>query len=488
MARKRMNMAVQNEIKRLYELGHSQRSIAKLLGLNKDTVGRHLKDDFSEETSPTPEWAKEVDWNEVKREVHASVPKKILYEELSESLALPSYQSFCKYIKNNIKEDPKAKVVVKIERLPGDSIEVDYSGDSVQIISPATGELTSVELFVGALSYSGYIYAEFTMSQKLEDFINAHNNMFCYYGGVSRFIIPDNCKTAVTRTDKYDPLVNKVYHDMCVHYNITVDPADSYSPRHKPNVEKAVHVIQQDFLPRIRKKTYTSLVELNRDLRAWLKKKNNEVMKGRGNSRAFFFEKEKVELKKLPTSIYELSYFKKAKVHPDCHIQHQRNFYSVPYRFVGKEVELKYNGSTIHIFYQSERIASHAVLSGHTHYQTNPSHYPEEKIVEINYHLSSARVKAKEVGPNMELLIEKLIKMDRFPLKTLRKVQGVLGLANHFSKEALEYGAGLCLEFDRLTYQGLKSFSKNYKYVEAKLSEAPQRDLSLTCLQGGKSE
>jgi transposase len=92
--------------------------------------------------------------------------------------------------------------------------------------------------------------------------------MFKFIGGVTRYIVPDNCKTAVTKADKYDPLVNKTYHDMCVHYNIAVDPADSYSPRHKPNVEKAVHIIQQDFLPRIRNKTYTSLVELNRDLKS----------------------------------------------------------------------------------------------------------------------------------------------------------------------------------------------------------------------------
>jgi len=56
-----------------------------------------------------------------------------------------------------------------------------------------------VELFVGSLSYSGYFYAEFTLSQRLEDFIIAHNNMFSFFGGAASFIIPDNCKTAVNR-------------------------------------------------------------------------------------------------------------------------------------------------------------------------------------------------------------------------------------------------------------------------------------------------
>jgi hypothetical protein len=140
-------------------------------------------------------------------------------------------------------------------------------------------------------------------------------------------------------------------------------------------------------------------------------------MSGRGNSRSYFFEKEKPLLRDLPESTYEMSYFKKAKVLPDCHIQHQRNFYSVPYKYVGKEVDVKFNGGTIHIYYQTNRIASHTVLKGHTYYQTNPAHYPEDKIVEINYHLSQARLRAKKIGPNMELLIEKLIRMDKLPLK-----------------------------------------------------------------------
>jgi transposase len=148
-------------------------------------------------------------WTKVNQGINSKVPKKILYEELSESIELPRYQAFCKYIKNNIKEDLTTKVVVKIERMPGDSIEVDYSGDSVQILSPSTDELIRVELFVGCLSYSGFMFAKFTASQKLEDFIDSHNNMFQFFGGVTRYIIPDNSKTAVTKTDKYDPLVNR---------------------------------------------------------------------------------------------------------------------------------------------------------------------------------------------------------------------------------------------------------------------------------------
>lgn len=489
MAQKRKGMEIQNEITRLKALGHSNRKIAKLLGINKDTVAKYVKGPLKEIETKKPDWVKALDWELVNKDLELKVPKNILYEELSENNKLPSYQAFCQYIRNNpTQEDLKSKVVVKIIRTPGESMEVDYSGDSVEILNPALGEIYRVELFVGALSYSGYFYCEFTLTQKQEDFIDSHNKMFRFFGGVAKYIIPDNCKTAVTKTDKYDPLVNKTYHDMCCHYNIAVDPADAYSPTHKPNVEKAVDIIQQDFFPRIRNKTFTSLVELNRELWAWLEKKNKSIMKDRGNSRLYFFEKEQHLLRNLPASNYELKYFKVAKVHPDCHFQHARNFYSVPYQYVGKEIDIKFNHKIVHAFYRTTRIAIHTAARGHGHYITNDAHYPEEKIVEINYHLNKARIDAKKIGPNMEMLIEKLIKMDRFPLKTLRKVQGVLGLKSSFDNQSLDWGAGLSLEFDKLTYRSVKNFSKNYKVNKEQKEKAPIRSANLICLQGGTNE
>ncbi len=91
---------------------------------------------------------------------------------------------------------------------------------------------------------------------------------------------------------------------MCCHYGIAVDPADGYSPKHKPNVENAVGIIQRDFLARIRNKTYTSLYELNRDLRAWLEEKNSDVMLKRVHSRKYFFERERSLLGPLPADPY----------------------------------------------------------------------------------------------------------------------------------------------------------------------------------------
>lgn len=486
MARKRLNMSIQKDIQKYKEQGKSQRKVAKLLGINKDTVNKYWSGALESGVEQIPTWVSEVDWKYVKNELK-STPKKIIYEELVESIKLPSYQAFCSYLRNNLsKKDTEIKI--RIERTPGASIEVDYSGDSVQILNPATMEVHSVELFVGSLSCSGKIYAEFTYTQKLEDFIRSHVNMFTYFGGVCEYIIPDNCKTAVTKSDKYDPVINSTYKDMCDHYEIVVDPADPRKPRHKPNVENAVKYLQTDFLSRIRKKTFDSLRELNTELRIWLDKINNQIVQGRGKSRNFFFEKEKIFLKKLPSSPYELFYFKKAKVHPDCHLQHEKNYYSVPHQYVGKEVDIKFNENMIHIYCDCNRIATHKAMKGTYHWSTNYDHYPEKKYLEFNYHLGQLKKNSVLIGPHTSLLINKLMGRSNYPLKIIRKAQGILSLESTFGREALEYACEEALEFDRLNFDNVKRFAKNYKSRKVEEVVAPKRQPDLVCLQGGYCE
>ncbi|MBC8550236.1 MAG: IS21 family transposase [Candidatus Brocadiales bacterium] len=486
MGYKRLNMVIQEEILRLKSLGHSQRKIAKILGIDRGTVIRYWDGPPCESMSPQPAWALLLDWEHIEKELK-SASRKIIYGELKESYSLPSYQAFCQYLKNHKISRPP-EITIKIDRTPGASIEVDYSGDSIELLNPATGEIYSVELFGGAMSYSGRFYAEFTLTQKLEDFVTAHNNMFTYLGGVASYIIPDNCKTAVTKVDRYDPLINPTYHDMCKHYGIVVDPADGYSPRHKPNVEKAVSYLQTDFLARIRNKTFTSLIDLNRELRSWLKEANAKIIQGRGQSRDHFFKIEMPHLKGLPSSLYEIYYFKKAKVHPDCHFQYNKNYYSVPHHYVGKEIDIKFNQSMVHAYYNCERIATHKAMKGSYHYCTNNSHYPEKKFVEVNYHLAKAKKEAILIGENTTLLINKLINQSRFPLKILRKVQGILRLKKNFDNEALDYACGQALEFNKLNYDNIKRFAKNYKNIPESSYKAPLRDSKLICLQGGLHE
>jgi len=108
-----------------------------------------------------------------------------------------------------------------------------------------TGEVIEVEVFVGILPCSHYTFVEASPSQKREDFIGSMNRCLRYFGGVPKAIIPDNLKSAVTKSSKYEPVLNKTFKDFALHYGSVINPARSYSPQDKALVEGAVKLVYQ---------------------------------------------------------------------------------------------------------------------------------------------------------------------------------------------------------------------------------------------------
>ena len=271
---------------------------------------------------------------------------------------------------------------------------------------------------------------------------------------------------------------------MCNHYGITVDPADPACPTHKPNVERAIGIIQRDFYPRIRKKRFSTLIDLNKELNKWLQGINHRPIRGRGQSRSFFLDKERPLLSPLSPHPYELFYFKKATVHPDCHFQHEKNYYSVPHRYVGGEINIKFNSKMVRAYFQCEKIASHSSCKGTYHYSTNSLHYPEKKYVDTSYHLEQIKLKSQQIGPHVYDLVEGLIRQAKHPLKVLRKVQGIIRLGEKFSKEALDYACKMAIDFERTNYDNIKRFAGHYrKPKEDILKKTPTREEQYTYYQ-----
>lgn len=479
-------MVIQEEIQRLKMLGLTQRNISKTLDISRNTVKKYWNPvEHNEDIHLLPDWAIAIDWDYVDSELKRT-SRKILFEELKAQYPLPHYSNFCRYLQSRqITQKAVKGITMRIERVPGHSIEVDYSGDGWPVLIPSTGEIKMAQLFVGTMSYSGYIYAEFTWTQAIEDWIEAHKRMFYFLEGTPKYIIPDNCKTAIRKKERYDDIVNPTYQDLCTHYQIVVDAARVRHPQDKPNVERAVGIIQQDFFPRIRHKTFLSLMELNQALREYIKTKNKEVIKGRNQSREALFAVEYPLLTSLPSQPYEIFYFKKAKVHADCHIQHAHNTYSVPYRYCGKEVDVRYNQNMVYISYNCEILATHKAMKGHGHSATKKQHYPEQKIVDAHNIILRLTEEATRIGPHNALLVETLFKTLQHPLKNLRKVQGIISLSKKFSNEAMEYAANTALTYNKLYYAFIKecadNFVPHYNVIQFK---APKRSAGSIYLRG----
>jgi transposase len=452
------------QIKIMKDQGHGFRAIARCLGISRNTVKSILRSDAegSKEDSPDSQkilWRAQVDWEAVKIEKAKGVTLSVLHKEWAPSI---SYTQFRKYFRSLAPTEPK--VTMRLEHKPGEKIHFDFC-DGIALVDAKTGAKIKTQLFCGVLPFSSKTWGEFILDQKQVSMMKAVENVFYAFGGVTPYAVFDNLKGAVTRAHIYDPEVNKGFCQFANHWGFAVLPARPYHPQDKGSVERAIGVIQQGFFNEVRNRVFYSLRELNEALWDYLRKLNQAPMKDWGVSRDERFENEKDLLKPLPQSPYEISEWRSAKVHPDCHIQVDNRFYSVPFKWVGKTVQVRLSQSRVEIFSEeSEPLAVHPKLTGGARYSTQDAHYPEHKTGVAQFAISDAKAESAKVGPNTRALIDHLLDTD-YPLKHLRRAQGIIRLVKSqlVKAEALEYAASKAMSFGKTHLQYVKACAVHYQ-------------------------
>ena len=286
-------MTKYREILRLSNLGLSQQNIADSCGVSKKTVNRVLKKakelniSWPLEANDTDEVLAEKLFPSVSKTVASNkrmpdfayirkellrngVSKKLLWTEYMEDCRANGdeplmYSQFCYHIQQ---DEQKHRATMHINRKPGEQVEVDWAGDPAIIIDPDTGEIIRAYIFVGVMTYSQYAYVEAFLDMKQKSWINAHVHMYEFFGGVTRILVPDNCKTAVIHNGGFkDQQINETYQEMAEHYGTAIIPARVRAPKDKPNAEGTVGNISTWITAALRNEQFFSLAELNRAIR-----------------------------------------------------------------------------------------------------------------------------------------------------------------------------------------------------------------------------
>lgn len=461
MAKERTSVRMQAQIKALAEQGHSIRRIARILRLSRRTVRKFLESgaQWADESglSAVAEaggWMKSVDWEYVRQEVYGkgTTVKQIQREVAPEIGYVKFWRAFRERVCHQASPD---QVTIRLDHKPAEKTQIDFT-DGLLITDPSTGNKIQTQLFLGVLPFSSYTFGEFVLDQKLPTFIGLQERMFHYFGGVSPYVVVDNLKSGVQRAHLYDPDLNPTYCDFANHMGFAVLPARPYKARDKGSGESHIGVVQRGFFQEVRNRLFYSLPDLNEALRDYLDRLNHEVMKDYGVSRNQRFEEEKKHLKPLPSCRFELSEWRGAKVHPDCHIQVEKNFYSVPFIYVGQRVRVRMTEKVVEVFSEdSQPLTAHRRLRGIGKFSTYEFHYPEHKLAVARFEVRHALAEAKKLGPQVEKLVGELLS-GQHPLRHLRRAQGILRLSKRYpiTPEALDYACQRALSFHktRLAY------------------------------------
>ncbi len=140
------------------------------------------------------------------------------------------------------------------------------------------------------LGCSQLTYVEAVPTQRRQDFFGACENALQYFGGVPAAIVPDNLKSAVTRSRKYEPTINETFADFAEHYGTAILPARAYRPNDKSLVDGMVKIEYRKVYACLSGSTYFTLESLNTAIGAAPEELNNAPFKGRNYIRRQQFE------------------------------------------------------------------------------------------------------------------------------------------------------------------------------------------------------
>lgn len=474
----RISVNVQTQIIELRKQNLGIRRIAKSLNLARNTVRDFLRSIENENSIPIANKNDFINWNEIHQKNNQGVLIKTLWKEYCNPQEL-SYNAFYHRYRRHFGKPQN--IVVRLMHLPGEKIYFDFT-DGLYLTDRQTGEKRKTQLFIGVMPFSSLTKGEFILDQRQINMLPVMEKIFCQIGGVPKYAVFDNLKSAVQKAHIYDPDTNQTMIEFGNHWGFAVLPARPYTPRDKASVECGIGVIQRQFYQQYRNYIFYSLAEMNEKFQTFLVELNSSPMKDYdGATRDERFENERQNLGKLRDDRFEYSIWKTCKVHPDCHVQVEKKFYSVPFEYVGFDVRVRIKSKTIEIFSEEKSpIVVHAKLGASERVSTVEAHYPPEKTAVARFEIKLALKQAENVGPKTFELINSFFEGE-YPLKLLRRAQGILRLvqSSQVEKKDLEYASEQAMRFNRKQFGYVKSAALFHKSGGQKLrSVAPIRDIN----------
>ena len=381
-----------------------------------------------------------------------------------------SYSQFTHYYRQYVKS---IDVSMRQYYAPGEVCFVDFAGKRIPWTDAETQETHFAEIFVGVLGYSQLIFAVALRSQKLEDWLGAHQQMLAYYGGTPQLMVPDNLKSAITTPGKY-PEINSSYQELAEHYGYVIEPARVRRPQDKSLAEIGVLLVTRWITVVLRRRQFFSLAEINQAIKELLEQLNHRPFKRyEGNRRERFEQAERAVLSALPDKPFDIGrWIHQQKVNRDYHVYALGHAYSVPYELTNQHVDIKVCQHKVELYFQHKLVAVHMrgfIKGGAT---TEPSHRPKSHQAYAEQSKTRFMQWAQGIGDSASALV-----CAQFANKPEHSLQGCKAssqlqkLARHYGNDRFERACKCACDIQSLTASSVRSI------LQCHLDDAAQTDM-----------
>jgi len=532
----RLSMAKIHSIETLHKSGHSNREIARLLGVDRGTVNKYVgrlrraakaasqnrpnprtgsdadpaddglrqepqpEEHLKERNRPNPQTDGD-DGSEVvpvrsgpksqcdgyretiEKKLDQGLSVKRIHQDLKTDFGFEGgYHSVRRFVRQLGKKAPVP--FRRMETAAGEEAQIDF-GTGAWVIGD-DGKRRRPWMFRIVLSHSRKAYSEVVDRQTSDNFIAAIENAFHYFGGVPKRLVIDNLKAAVKRADWYDPEIHPKLQSFANHYGTVFVPTKPYTPEHKGKVESAVKYAKNNGL---KGHTFKSLAEQNEHLLHWEETVADTRIHGTTKKQVRKqFEAEQSTLQTLPRDRFAMFHESRRTVSRDGHLEVDKAFYSAPPEYIGRRVWVRWDARLIRVFNDRwEQIALHSKCEP-GRFRTDSSHIPAEKITTIERGTDALLRRIASIGPHTKAWSESVIAARG--AQGIRVLVGLKALAGkHTSADleaacetALTYGAHRLRSIRNLLQRPAAKKQQQLSFIEEHPIIRPLSDYSIKSL------
>ena len=463
MARRRIRVADIKEVLVAWDRGQSVSAIARMLGYTRPTVRKYIGVAQRLEIRPGAQSRDDREWDALARTVQERMARhraagvataevatyhdylaervgqvrwSVLHQRLRDECGLrASWRTFYRYVSAHWPERRHTAPAVTVrlgDPPPGEEAQVDCFSVG-RWRDPVTGHGHRLSAFLLTLSYSRHQFLYPVLSEGEEAWLDAHVAAFTYLGGVPQRLVPDNLTAAIVQADRYDPRLNRAYSELARYYGCLVDPARVAHPKDKPRVERTVAYARESFF---RGQDFTSLAQMRAAAVMWAREVAGQRVHGTTGERPVqvFTTREQAALRPLPPVPWERVHWTSARVHTDCHLRVAGAAYSVPYRYVGHQLEVRLGQRTVAVYAGAELVTSHVRQARGS--ASRLEHYPPGSQAFLRATPTVCQQRAQALGPATAALVDPLLATRT--RQHLREVQALLRLAERYPAVRLE--------------------------------------------------
>jgi len=180
-----------------------QRRIARELGINRETVSRHIRGAHSNPPNPAivpiGKPGRRSECEPYRTVIEAGLETGLTAQRLFQDLRVDhGFSGGCDSVKRYVRHltAGQPERVYRMECEPGAEAQVDFGLGAPVLVD---GRKRRTLVFRIVLSHSRKAYSEAVRHQTTEEFIRCLENAFRYFGGVPRMLVIDNLRAERSR-------------------------------------------------------------------------------------------------------------------------------------------------------------------------------------------------------------------------------------------------------------------------------------------------